>query len=273
MGFSFDRFVKFSDPADIFGTRAREAAEDAAAGQLDAANRAAELQFEATQLQREDLAPFRDAGVGALGDLQTDLQGIRNLVESPEAQRDFVTNNPFFDALAEDAQRRLFNNQAARGKVGSGGTAEALQNSILLLGNDLVNQNINQRQGVFQSGFDITRLGANAAAGQATAAGTGALNQANFLTQGANAQAAGIVGASNAQQAANQNLVNTGLGIASLVGISDRRFKDNIVHVNDIFYFFKYKGESKLNFGTMADKVPWAVIDMGGKKYVDYARI
>lgn len=278
---------------------AAQASTQAAQIQADATVRAQELQNEATDkilgfnqqaldTSRADLQPFRDLGVGSISDVKRDLAGIRDLVTNPESQRSFIQDNPFFKALADDAQSRLFKNSAARGKVGSGGTAKALQNSILLLGTDLVNQNIGQRQGVFNDSLGITQLGANAAAGQAGASqniagsnastvASGAANITDLITGGANAQAAGLVGAANAGTAATQSNIDAATAIGTAIALSDSRFKENVTfigNVNDVpMYFFKYKGSNRLDLGTMAHHVPHAVIDMGGKKYVDYARV
>lgn len=280
----------------LTGSTQAKASRDAASEQSRGTERAAQIQAQSTKdvlaankeselRSRADLAPFRQAGADVLPSLQMDLEGIRGLVTDPTKQQEFVQDNPFFKALADDAQRRLFNNQAARGKLGSGGTAEALQNSILLLGTDLVNQNVSQRQGVLNSNLNIAQLGANAAAGQANVsqgasntaanvASSGATNIANLTTAGADARAAGIVGAANARAGAVNNAVNTGLGIAGLF-LSDINFKTDVNYVGNVadvpFYFFKYKGSSKLEFGTMAHQVPH--INFGGKKYVDYNNI
>lgn len=206
------------------GDDAADASRDAAAVQASATKQAAQLQKETTEKQiafqkesletaRKDLEPFRTVG-------STDLQGLADLVTNPQKQAEFVQNNPFFNAMATKASDTIMGNAAAKGKLGSGGTAEALQNSLLLLGTDLLNQNIGQRQ-------NLATLGANAAAGQATAtqgtaSAVGALGQnsanniSNLITQGANAQASGIVGAANARTNASNSLVSTGLGIAGL---------------------------------------------------------
>jgi hypothetical protein len=124
---------------------------------------------------RADLQPYADAGVEALGNTQRNLAGIEELVTNPEAQKSFVEDNPFFKALADDAQRRIFNNKSSRGKVASGGTAEALQNSILLMGNDLVDQNISQRSNLAGQNLQLSGIGLNAAGGQANITGAGAV--------------------------------------------------------------------------------------------------
>lgn len=286
---------------DKAGKRAADASVQAAQIQADATRSASQLQAQTTREQlaanqraidtaRSDLQPFRQLGVDSIGGLQEAQQGIQTLATDQNAQADFVTNNPFFKALADDAQRRLFNNQAARGKVGTGGTAEALQNSVLLLGNDLVDKQLNRSQNAFNNAYNITTLGSNAAAGQATATQQGTTTGANIAqlgtrnitdlaTQGANATASGIVGAANARNAANQSAIDAGLGIGALgvLALSDEREKKDIKFLGMVenipYYLFKYKNGSKLEFGTMAQKIEHikdAVLDFGGKKYVNY---
>lgn len=129
--------------------------------------------------------------------------GLLDLVTNPTAQKDYVMNNPFFEALAGKASNTLLSNQAARGKIGSGGTAEALQNSLMLLGTDLLNQSITQRQNL-------------ANMGQSAAAQTGAATQeASKIMSGislgqGNAIAGGIMGANGALQDMTKG-VTTGL--------------------------------------------------------------
>jgi hypothetical protein len=253
----------------LFGGGADEAdaARNAADAQLKSTREAIEFQEETRDLAREDLAPFRDAGESALPQLQ-------NLVNNPQAQLDFVQNNPFFDALTKQSTDTLLNNQAARGKVGSGGTAEALQNSLLLLGQDLVNNQIN-------NSFNLANLGQSSAAGQAnTALSTGA-SIADLTTQGGNAQAAGIIGAQNAKTNANNNLINTALG-AGAIALSDVRAKENIDYIDTLpngvaIYSYNYIGEDVPRIGPMAQQVmhviPEAVIESDGVYYVDYQMI
>ena len=218
------------------------------------------LQEEATETARGDLAPFAAEGVSA-------VTGLSDLISDPNAQKDFVTNNPFFKFLADDAQRRIFSNQAAKGKLGSGGTALALQNSILLLGEGLVNRNITNR-------LDLSRLGGNAALNQGVFTQGGAANITDLITSGASTLAGGILQTESDRQQRKSDktgdILEFGLGI---IGLSDRRFKDNIHSIGNGFYFFKYKESDKLEFGVMADEQPQAVINFGGKLYVDYARV
>lgn len=154
------------------------------------------------RVARMDLRDFRELG-------RDSIDGLSSLVTDPNAQRDFIQNNPFFDALAQRSTDTLLNNQAARGKVGSGGTAEALQNSMMLLGNDLLSQNIAQRQGLVNTGL-------NAAGGMANITQNTRAGIADLRLQNANAQAAGVVGAANARGQGMSNLVGLGTSIAGL---------------------------------------------------------
>lgn len=260
MGFLSDLFKGFfGDP---------DSATDAAAQQVKFGQQAIEETRAAREQARQDLQPYAQAGQAA-------IPGLTDLVTSPEAQRAYVMDNPFFAALADDAQRRLFNNQAARGKVGSGETAKALQNSMLLLGNDLVNQGIGQRQ-------NLATLGANAAAGQAsTAVNTGGAI-ANTLTGIGNANAAGIIGAQNQRAAGAQNYASFVTEGAKMLALSDARAKENIEPVGETYdgtplYKYTYKGDDTPHIGVLAQQMerkdPDSVVTIGGLKHVDYSRV
>ncbi len=231
---------------------------------------------------RSDLQPFTDAGTTGLDSVQRNLSEIETLITDPTAQNEFVTNNPFFTALADDAQRRIFNNQASRGKVGSGGTAEALQNSLLLLGPDLVNQNISQRSNLAGQNFNLANLGLTSAGGQATSSAAGALTLADLSARGGETQAAGILGVENTRRQDKSDKRSDLFGLAgtalSAFALSDRRMKTDILPLGNIgfpVYLFKYKGSDRLEIGTMAQDVEHtgAVINVAGTKFVDYARL
>lgn len=192
-------------------------ADQASAIQGEAKTQALDLSGKATAQARADMQPFADAGKEAIGGLQTGLTSLQDLVTNPNTQAEFITNNPFFDALATRAKTDLFNNQAAKGKTGSGGTAEALQNSLVLLGSDLLNQNVTQRQNTNTQYQNLVNTGLSASGTQANATNSGAgrdvstitgvaNNQAELRTQSGNAQAAGIIGAYNARQKAADNV-------------------------------------------------------------------
>ena len=185
------------------GGAAADASKNAANIQALAGQKGIDIQGAATDQARADLAPFANAG-------KSTIPGLTSLVNDPQAKANFINSNPVFNTAADNAQRRIFANQAARGKLGSGDTAKALQNSLILLGNDLANQNIDQR-------FRLADVGQNASLGQA-AATTNAANNITDLTTGiANAQAAGQIGAANAKAGGAGNILDTGLGLLGLL--------------------------------------------------------
>jgi len=259
------------------GNKAASAARKAAGAQAQSGRESIAFQKESRDLAREDLRPFKEVG-------QEALPGLSGMVQDPNKQLEFVQDNPFFEALAGKATDTLLANQAAKGKVGSGGTAEALQNSLLLLGTDLVNQNIGQRQ-------NLANLGLGAATGQAGIAQQTGQSVGQTIQGIGNAQAAGIVGGSNAQQQALQgglSFLGTmiqppqqgggGSGGTSSLLACDVRFKENIKRVGQAdnglpLYMFNYKGDSTPHINVMAQDVekvkPEAVVEINNYKFVN----
>ncbi len=268
--------------SDIFGGGdAADASRQAADVQAQATREATAFQKEALGQTRADLQPFRQAGEAQLPGLAKDVSSLSDLTGDPNKQKSFIENNPFFKLLADDAQSRLFANQAAKGKVGSGETAKALQNSLLLLGQDLLNQDVNRKNIALNQRFNLTTLGENAAARQGTATQSTAANISNLATEGANATASGIVGAHNAKTAATNTGINTALSVARLM-LSDRTMKKEIKKVGKDdqglnLYTFKYKGDDKTRIGHMAQdvekKIPDAVKTIAGIKFIDYGEV
>lgn len=249
--------------SSLFGGSQAKAAKGAALAQSESIDRAIAETRRASSEARADLQPFRSAG-------QSALPGLTSLVTDPDAQRKFVMDSPFYGALADDAQSRLFANQAARGKVGSGGTADALQTSLLRLGTDLVDRGIGQRQ-------NLASLGANAAAGQASNTLNTGATIGNLLTTQGDVQGAGQIGAANARSDGLNNIISTGLGIGKLM-LSDKRTKTDAKKVGKLdnglnVYTYRYKGEEQPHMGVMAQEVekvrPGAVHTVRGIKLVD----
>ena len=265
------------------------AADQASALQKTAEGEALERGRIAEEKARADLQPFTAAGTRAIGGLEEGLADVSRLVTDPEAQKEFITDNVFFDALAGRATSELFANQAARGKVGSGGTAEALQESILLLGSDLLNQNITQRQNVNTQFQNLVNTGKGAATAQAEitqgAAGrdistiTGVATQRADLRQDAGtAQARGIVGAQNVRQRAADNVEARAAEAAKAIALCDRAAKKDIKQIGRLdnglpIYSFRYKGDDTLQLNVMAQDVekinPSAVFEINGMKHIN----
>lgn len=251
-----------SSISNALGFSDDDAPKEAAATQLAATEKNIAFQEESRDLARADLAPFAEQGVSA-------LDRVSGLISDPNKQLDFIQDNPFFKFLADDAQSRLFNNQAARGKVGTGGTALALQNSQMLLGDQLVGNQVGRE-------LSIANLGQASAAGQAAQTNASAGRVGESILGGGNATAAGIMGASNANTQGAGSVANLGLGIGSIVALSDRNEKTDIKKIGNIgfpVYFFKYKGSDKLEIGGMAQDGILPTRKIGGKLYVDYGAV
>ena len=186
-----------------------------ATGAARAAESGARIQQEGGQLaiaeQRRALerslavqAPFRQAGERALGSL---FGEIGRDVDSSQ-----VTENPFFQAMAQEQEQRLLQSQAARGKVGSGETGDTLTRNLLLLGNQFQQQLQGQQQQRVSNLFNVADLGARASGASAGAIqGTGQ-GIGGLLTQVANAQSAGQVQAANIRGQAKGQLFGAALG-------------------------------------------------------------
>lgn len=268
---------------DVTGAnQAAKAARTAADAQKDAAERGIRVLQEGQATARQDYQPYVDVG-------KQGLEGLGSLVNDPNAQLKFIEENPFFKSLADTASRTLFANQAARGKVGSGETANELQTQLLNLGTSLVDRTIGSK-------FDLANLGYNATAGQANAALGTATGVADLKTQQGNASAAGIISAQNAINKGRGDFMNAvgsaaggaagtdktgaagaGAGLAKLFAC-DINLKTDIKKVGALdnglpLYLFRYKGDDKLHINVMAQDVekvkPEAVIEIDGFKYVN----
>jgi hypothetical protein len=154
----------------------------------EAAKEAAKIQSGAVDKAIATNAPYNELGKNAAAQIQ-------QIQADPGA---YVQNNPFYKSLADDAQQRLLANQAAKGKIASGGTADALQTSLLNLGNGLVQQQVGTLQNQVNSG-------------QNAAATTG-----GYQIGAGNAGAAGAVGSANALQTGYQNQIATLLALQNL---------------------------------------------------------
>jgi hypothetical protein len=181
-------------------------AANTAAGQLQAAdNKAIGIQNNAIAANNTNVAPYMAAGGSAVAAEQ-------NLINDPNAQKAFVQNNPFYKAMADDTQNRLFANAASKGTLGSGGTQAALQNSLLLLGQNLVNNNVSQNQA-------LAGLGEQSASNLNSVNNSATNNLTNLTTEGGNAAASGTIGGYNATtKALNNGLLTQGMLSGAIKG-------------------------------------------------------
>lgn len=154
----------------------------------EAAKKASQQQSASINSAIAQQQPYSQLGADAVNQIQT-------IQKDPAG---YIKNNPMYATLAQDAERRLLANEAAKGKVGSGGTAAALQDQLLQIGNGLVNQ-------------EIGRLSTQAGIGQGSARTNSAL-----LTEQGDVRAAGTIGANQAYQNGYTNQINTLLALQNL---------------------------------------------------------
>lgn len=167
----------------------------AAKTQAGAADRAAELQREQFERQVELQAPFREAGVRALPELEAASR------YTPFGMSQFQQDPGYAFRLAE-GQKALERNAAARGGLISGGALKAAQRYGQEMGTQEYTNAFNRYQTERQArlnplqslaGFGQTSVNQLGQAGQNYASNVG-----NLMTGGAAAQAAGQVGMANA---------------------------------------------------------------------------
>ena len=252
-----------------FGELAAAAAEEAAAIQLAGTQAGIEATESATQQGLGFLQPF-----GQLG-----LTGVdqASFLTDPQAQFDFLQNNPLFQSALSNANTQTQNLAAARGRLSAGDTLQQLSDNVLLSASPLI---ASQKQSI----GDLLNFGSGIATTQAnTAIGQGS-NVANLINQGASAQAAGTVGAANAQSQGSQNLISLA---GAIYGASDKRLKSNIkkvgvVNGHNIYTWTWNKLAKALGLsgdarGVLADEVllthPRAVTASDGFLMVNYKMI
>lgn len=260
----------------------KDAAEDAAAAQRAATDAAVGFQEAALKKTREDLQPFREAGANALNDLSSSIQGLPSSsnistaaidafvnnggregldaniqqLATPEGQAQFLKDDPLFAAISEDTNRRLNAQAAAAGKLHSGGTADALQKSLYMLGQDRINNQMNNYLTGFNAAstnrsnslndlmtqfnvgfnkanldsnlagqrtnslFNLVTQGQNAAARQATATQNTGNNLANLTTAQGNAEAAAQVAPYNNLMQLAQTGANAAVKMFGIPGVA-----------------------------------------------------
>lgn len=209
-----------------------------------------------------------------------------------------IEQDSLFRSLKRQAISGIEGSAAARGKLMSGSTpqaiAEQVQNLALQRAGQIQGMNLTARGQMvgertaeqerrYQQLFNLLGTGQASAAQQAANIQGSASNIADLLGQGANARAAGIIGSANMQNQFTQGLLGAGttLGAAAIYA-SDRRIKTDITQIGMLdnglpIYKFRYKGGESLHVGVMAQDVeqvnPDAVIEIDGIKHVNYGAL
>ena len=174
--------------------------------QQEAARGSAQAQADAGQASIEELQRSKQEGLGFLQPFQQlGQQGLdqSNFLTDPNAQFDFLQNNPLFQIGLDNANRQTSQLAASRGRLSSGDTLQQLNQNALLTAAPLISDQKNSIQNLINQGLQTAQGQAN------TAIGTGT-NIANTTTDIGAALAAGQVGAANANTAANNSLFQLG---------------------------------------------------------------
>lgn len=197
------------------GAMSSSAASDAADGQLKASRESNALQEKMYNQTRADNEPWRQAGIGALGEMG-----------NADFKRDFTaadfTKDPGYDFRMSEGQKALERSAAARGGLQSGGTLKALSR----YGQDFASNEYGNVYNRFNADRDrrYGRLSTLAGGGQGANASnaTGGMNYANNagsnMMGAANAQGAAGIASANAWGNTLSGLSKAGMDYASMGG-------------------------------------------------------
>lgn len=184
----------------------RNAANHAADAQANAANQANDLQWKMYNQNRDDMAPWRTAGVGALDQLTT------GIADGGKFNRDFTMDDfqkdPGYEFRLNEGYKALERSRAAKGMLYSGATAKAVTNYAQGAASGEYTNAFNRYMA--QRDAQYNRLAGVAGTGQTSTQQVGAQGQnlatnvGNNLIGAGNARASGYVGQANA--------INAGLG-------------------------------------------------------------
>lgn len=204
------------------------ASKSAANKQADAAENAAEMQQQTAEMTREDLSPYREAGVNAINPLLAAMgytvgpNGKMTLNPKAALQQKFnfdpskVAQTPGYQFALQQGLRGVQNQMANRGLGLSGAQLKGAESFATGLADQTYGQQYDRALSQFNTNYQVAANNVNnlqnlVNTGQNSAAQTGQLGQAaannagNYLTQAGNAQASGLIGMGNA---ANQGVNN-----------------------------------------------------------------
>ena len=178
--------------------------------QADAARDAAALQAQSGREALAELQRGKEQGLGFLQPFEVlGQQGLdqAGFLTDPQAQFDFLQNNPLFQLGLDNANTQTNQLAAARGRLSAGDTLTQLNNNALLTASPLIAQQKSSINNLINQGLGLAGSQAN------TALGVGS-QLANQQTDIGNALAAGQIGAANAQAQGSQNILNIGAKLA-----------------------------------------------------------
>lgn len=208
-----------------------------------------------------------------------------------------IEQDSLFQSLKRQAISGIESSAAARGKLFSGTTPQAIAEQVQNLGLQRANQiqamnlaargqlfgeRAGEQQRQYQQLFGLVGTGQASAAQQAANLQGAAANIGELYAQQANARAAGLMAQANLKAQAFQGLMSAAGSAAGAAAASDRRVKEDIKQVGTLdnglpVYTFRYKGGSVTHMGVMAQDVeqvnPDAVTEIDGIKHVYYGAL
>lgn len=227
----FDDVMDFVSGAVDDLTGASDAANAAIAAQTRYTDEANQLARETRDIQRADVAPWREAGQRGLSSLE---QGM------PEATRSFTMGDfqqdPAYQFRLDEGMKALERSAAARGGLNSGATLKALTR----FGQDYASQEYQNAYNRFTNDQDrrfnkyasLAGVGQVASQNQAQFAGQYGQTVGGNLIGLGNANAAAHIGAANMNAQFLGGLAQGGGQAAGAIAMSDERLKKNIKPVN-----------------------------------------
>ena len=183
----------------VGGLFGMNAADDAADAQVNATRMATEESRRQYNQSRTDMAPWREAGVNALSQLQTLMSPEGGLMNpySPENLQD----DPGYQFGMAEGEKAINRNMKARGMYNSGAALKAINRFGQDYAGTKYNEAFNRDQVSKNAIYNM--LAGQSGMGQSTASQVASMgmqnaNQiGNYMLQGGNARAAGIVGGAN----------------------------------------------------------------------------
>lgn len=204
----------------VGGLISSDASRSASNKQVDAANRASDLQQQNFQQTRDSLQPFINTGYDAQGYLRnllglgapTDGNTYGSLMKPFNAQTWEQWKDPGYDFQLQQGQQALQNSQAAKDGVLSGAALKDMigfnQGMASNAYQNAFGRYMTQNETTYKRLADLLGVGENAAAGVGNMGIQAMGNIGNTLTSGANAAAAGTIGQANAITSG----INNGMG-------------------------------------------------------------
>jgi hypothetical protein len=206
----------------LTGKTAAKAAKKGAKVQSEAIDKAMPVVSEGFESARTEVQKAVDSALGRFDQFRdVERQAINQaaFLTDPQAQFEFLQNNPMFKAALENANLQTQSSAAARGRLAAGDTLQQLSQNTLLAAQPLIQD---QKQSIanllgMSTGLASERAGLDRFLG-GNLAGLStqeAASISNLITGQGAVEAGGIVGAENARSQALGSLVSN---VAALGG-------------------------------------------------------